>query len=258
MMHFARRMLSGFGRGLRVGLVAIGALAFTGSVIAVADYSLTQGSGTTFASLVISSKHYVAHVLCDATLGESQCQAVNASGSAQVDWTTGSQAHADLTAATPCLNATTSTTNSYSNTQTNPFNCDLHGNLYVSVGSGDPCLAGAKSGAPINLTASGQVITGTASKKTYICSIDIVSATAQNIALVEGTGSTCATNIFGLAGGTTAATGWNLSANGGLTKGGGVGTVYSPSADANATAANVCLLLSSTGQTSGQITYVQQ
>ena len=28
--------------------------------------------------------------------------------------------------------------------------------------------------------------------------------------------------------------------------------------DANATAANVCILLSSTGQTSGQITYVQQ
>ena len=124
---------------------------------------------------------------------------------------------------------------------------------------GDPCWAtNSKSGAAINLTASGQVITGTASKKTWICSIDIVSATAQNIALVEGTGTTCATNIFGLAGGTTAATGWNLAANGGLTKGSGVGTVISPSADANATAANVCLLLSGTGQTSGQITYVQQ
>jgi hypothetical protein len=126
-------------------------------------------------------------------------------------------------------------------------------------GTGDACnSAAAKSGAPISLTASAQVITGTASKKTYICSIDLVSATAQNIALVEGTGTTCATNIFGLAGGTTAATGWNFAANGGLTKGSGNGTVYSPSADTNATAANVCLLLSSTGQTSGQITFVQQ
>jgi len=88
--------------------------------------------------------------------------------------------------------------------------------------------------------------------------LDITSATAQNIALVEGTGSVCATNIFGLAGGTTAATGWNLAANGGLTKGAGSGTIYSPSADTNATAANVCLLSSSTGQISGQITYVQQ
>ncbi len=122
----------------------------------------------------------------------------------------------------------------------------------------DPCSQISKSGGVINLTASGQIITGTAAKKTYICSVHFVSATAQNIALVEGTGSTCATNIFGLAGGTTAATGWNLSANGGMTLGSGLGTVVSPSADSNATAANVCLLLSGSGQTSGQITYVQQ
>lgn len=124
--------------------------------------------------------------------------------------------------------------------------------------AGDPCLGSAKSGGVINLTASGQVITGTASKKTYICALNLVSATAQNIALVEGTGTTCATNIFGLAGGTTAATGWNLAANGGHNEGSGVGTVISPSADTNATAANVCLLLSGTGQTSGQVAYVQQ
>src|SRR6185312_15157443 len=95
----------------------------------------------------------------------------------------------------------------------------------------DPCFGQQKSGATISLTASGQVITGTAGKKTYICSIDVVSATAQNVALVEGTGTTCATNIFGLAGGTTAATGWNFAANSGLVKGSGIGTVYSPSAD---------------------------
>jgi len=132
------------------------------------------------------------------------------------------------------------------------------GTAVIGFTTNDPCGQATKLGASINLTASGQVITSTSAKKTYICSIDITSATAQNIALVEGTGSTCATNIFGLAGGTTAATGWNFAANGGLTKGSGVGTVYSPSADTNAAAANVCLLLSSTGQTSGQITYVQQ
>lgn len=139
------------------------------------------------------------------------------------------------------------------------YNDDGSGNCIPSVQpSLDPCSTQTKLGAPINLTASGQVITGTASKKTYICSLDVVSATTQNIALVEGTGSVCATNIFGLAGSTTAATGWNLAANGGLTKGSGDGTVYSPSADTNASAANVCLLLSGTGQTSGQITYVQK
>lgn len=118
----------------------------------------------------------------------------------------------------------------------------------------DPCKRGAKTRFTINLTASGQIITGTASKKTYICDLDIVTATAQNIALVEGTGTTCATGTAGMAGGTTAATGWNFAANGGLTKGNGDGAVFS--AD-SAAADNVCLLLSGSGQTSGNGHYVQ-
>lgn len=73
-----------FGRGLRNGLVAIGALAFAGGIIAVADYTATQGTGLTFASLVISAKHYAAFVLCDATAGESQCSAVKAGNTAIV------------------------------------------------------------------------------------------------------------------------------------------------------------------------------
>ena len=144
---------------------------------------------------------------------------------------------------------------------------DLSGNLYISpqqaggalLSTSDPCgPQNTKIGAPINLTASGQVITGTASKKTYVCAIDVVPAAAQNIALVEGTGTTCATNIFGLAGGTTAATGWNFQLGGGIARGSGNGTVYSPSGDTNATAANVCLLIAGAGQVSGQISYVQQ
>jgi hypothetical protein len=99
-------------------------------------------------------------------------------------------------------------------------------------------------GAPINLTASGQVIAGTSAKKTYICSFDLVSATAQNIALVEGTGSTCATNIYGLVGGTTAATGWNLAANGGLTKGNGGGTISSRGMGIAGRRINVCVYCS--------------
>jgi hypothetical protein len=118
----------------------------------------------------------------------------------------------------------------------------------------DPCKRGAKTRFTINLTASGQIITGTSSKKTYICDFDLVTATAQNIALVEGTGTTCATGTAGMAGGTTAGTGWNFAANGGLTKGNGDAAVFS--AD-SANADNVCLLLSGTGQTSGSGHYVQ-
>ena len=68
-------------RGLRNGIVAIGALAFVGTAIALgANYTVTQGSGTTFASLVISTVNYAANVLCDATAGTAQCAAVNSSG----------------------------------------------------------------------------------------------------------------------------------------------------------------------------------
>ncbi len=195
-----------------------------------ANYQATQGSGTTFGSLVVSAINYAQQLVCDPTT-PAQCMAINASG--QI---TEANSAAQLTALQSAQPA---------------------GTNRIGYTSDDPCTQLTKSGAPFSLTASGQVITGTSSKKTYICSIDLISATAQNIALVEGTGSTCATNIFGLAGGTTAATGWNLAANGGLTKGSGNGTVYIGSGDANVLAANVCLLLSSTGQTSGHITYVQ-
>jgi hypothetical protein len=75
-----RKLIELIGRGLKHGLVAIGALAFIGSVIALADYTATQGSGITFASVVISAKHYTAQVLCDFVAGESQCAQVDSSG----------------------------------------------------------------------------------------------------------------------------------------------------------------------------------
>ena len=81
-----------------------------------------------------------------------------------------------------------------------------------------------------------------------------MTATAQNIALVEGTGTTCGTGTAGMAGGTTAATGWNFAANSGLVKGAGSNWVFKTATAAD----NVCLLLSSTGQTSGSVRYVQQ
>lgn len=121
----------------------------------------------------------------------------------------------------------------------------------------DPCQQTAKLTVSINQTSNTQIFAGTASKKTYVCHIHIVTATAQNVALVEGTGTVCATNIYGLAGGTTAATGWNFSANSGIALGSGLASVITPSGDTNATAANVCILQSGSGQLSGVITYVQ-
>lgn len=120
--------------------------------------------------------------------------------------------------------------------------------------NGDPCSINLRVSVPINLAASGQLITGATAKQTYICAIEFVTGAAQNIALVEGTGSVCGTNTAGMAGGATAATGWNLAINQAV-------WLDTPNAwtIATATAAdNVCLLLSGVGQTSGFIQYVQQ
>jgi hypothetical protein len=104
----------------------------------------------------------------------------------------------------------------------------------------------------ISQTAGTQLITGTASERVYICSIQLITATAQNIALVDGTGTVCDTGATGLLGGATAATGWNFAANGGIALGNGQSAVMK-SATANH---YLCLLTSTATQLSGTIAYV--
>ena len=121
----------------------------------------------------------------------------------------------------------------------------------------DPCQVNTKSYANINGTAGATIITGTASKKIYVCSLVLVTATAQNINLVSGTGTVCGTGttaMLGLSGGTTAATGWNLSANGGLTLGSGGFSLGQTQNNAD----NLCMLTCSTGQITGGLSYVVQ
>ena len=69
-----------FGRAAQVVIVAIIAVAIIATPFAIANYTATQGTGTTFASVVISSTHYFAQLICDATVGQTQCAAVNSSG----------------------------------------------------------------------------------------------------------------------------------------------------------------------------------
>ncbi len=102
---------------------------------------------------------------------------------------------------------------------------------------------------PINQTASTDLITST--NKLHICGMLIVSATAQSISLVEGTGTVCATGIAALMGGTTAAAGMALAANGGFTH-----TAERAFMITQTTADHLCLLQSGAGQVSGFISYV--
>jgi len=120
----------------------------------------------------------------------------------------------------------------------------------------DPCKAQTKLYVSINQTANAQLVSGTSSKKIYVCSIHVVVAAATNIALVEGTGSVCATGTSGLGGfgGATAATGWNFAANGGIVLGSGEAAVGAEIT----TGDNLCMLNSGSGQVSGGISYVVQ
>jgi hypothetical protein len=120
----------------------------------------------------------------------------------------------------------------------------------------DPCQAQAKSYASINQTANAQLAAGATSKKIYVCSIHVVVAAATNVALVEGTGSVCASGTAGVngLGGATAATGWNFASNGGIALGNGDSSVGAEGTSGD----NLCLFNSGSGQVSGGISYVVQ
>jgi len=121
----------------------------------------------------------------------------------------------------------------------------------------DPCESLAKSYVKISVTANTQLITGTSGKQTYFCSMNVGAAAPVNVAIVEGTGSTCGTGTLGtVSGGATAATGWNFAANGGLTYGDGRAAVGATATGGGG--ANVCIFVSAAVQVSGNIGYVQQ
>lgn len=128
--------------------------------------------------------------------------------------------------------------------------------LRVVMATPDPCAAGfTPVGLPatVSIATSTTVITGTTGQHVYICGINLgPMGTATNIALVSGTGTLCATSIAGLAGGTTAANGWNFAANGGINQGYAHEYVYRTSA----TGQNICLILSAANQVPGSIKYV--
>jgi hypothetical protein len=131
---------------------------------------------------------------------------------------------------------------------------------YVSNGTSwvrqqpDPCDGASKIAVPINIATATttQLVAASASNSVYICSLNIgPTAGAQNIALIEDDTAACASPTAGMAGGITAASGWNLPANGTVTIGSGTATV----AKTAATNRYVCLISSAATQTSGVLMY---
>lgn len=95
------------------------------------------------------------------------------------------------------------------------------------------------------------LVTGVSGRHVVITSLDLLTGAANNVALISGTGATCGTGTTGIAGGTTAANGYNFAANGGIVKGVGLGMVYRTTA----TGDNICVVTSSVGPLAGSLTY---
>jgi hypothetical protein len=118
----------------------------------------------------------------------------------------------------------------------------------------DPCATKLTTPLPISVTANTQLVAAVGGQHVYVCHINLVVGAATNVGIVAGTGSTCATSTAGVFGGATAATGWNMAANGGIVVGDGGRTVGRTETAGDA----LCIFVSAANQTSGSIMYVQQ
>lgn len=137
----------------------------------------------------------------------------------------------------------------------NAFVTNSNANGPVVQASGSPIVFATDQTGPctgiisVNQTASADLLTSVA--KLNICTIILISATAQNISLVEGTGSVCATGIAALIGGTTASLA--VAANSGFSA-----PAPFPWLKTKTTADHLCLLQSGVGNVSGIITYLDR
>lgn len=117
----------------------------------------------------------------------------------------------------------------------------------------DPCSGVAKTYLPVNIaSATTTEITPSlagASTHYYVCAINLVASAADNVALVDDDTDNCGSVTSGLAGGTSAGSGWNLGANGGLAQGNGDSSIMKT----NGTNRVLCLVTSSAAQLSGTI-----
>jgi hypothetical protein len=109
--------------------------------------------------------------------------------------------------------------------------------------------------APFSSASSFQVITaGNANMFVYVCNFGTGSIGGSTYSIVEGTGTTCATNTKAMFGGTTAATGMGLAANGTFEMGSGIGPLLKTAVAGD----NVCFIVAGTGPLAGSMVFVQQ
>jgi hypothetical protein len=93
-------------------------------------------------------------------------------------------------------------------------------------------------------------VTGVSGRHVRICHINMVAAGTQNVGIISGTGGTCGTGTGAIVG-TTAATGYNWTAQTGISAGNGLGTIMRTVAAGD----SVCIITSAAVQLSGVISY---
>jgi hypothetical protein len=236
------RMIFAMGRGLRLigralgvaGRATVALVGVCGVVAALANYTMTQGSGTNFGSIVVSTVHYVQMLVCDPTT-PANCGGVKAGNTAATTDVAQVVSDPNVVAA---INASIPA-----------------GTARIGYVSDDPCNSKIKLNAPFSTTSGGPVslIALSGSTVIYVCSISAITDTAIKLSFIDGTGGSCAAAQHAIWGSTTAASGMSLAANGGFTQGSGNGSVGVTTA-----ASALCLLQSGTSLVAGNVTYVQQ
>ena len=129
------------------------------------------------------------------------------------------------------------------------------GTWTVTTLAADPCVFNTKTNIAISYqtTTSLQLVGLSTGKLIYVCSLALIGSTATVFSLTSGIGTACATSTAAVMGSSTATNGISLAANGGLTLGGGAGTVAIAPASSE-----LCIIQSGAGNLSGNITVVQQ
>jgi len=117
----------------------------------------------------------------------------------------------------------------------------------------DPCSSGTKINVAMSETAPAIIVPGMGTSRIYVCFLFLASAGAQNISLVEGSGTVCVTNQAVLIGG-PGGTGPPTQASGSWALGSGAATITFTATPGD----DVCLLQSLSGLVAGNMIYVRQ
>lgn len=183
-----KKLIFGIGRFLgAAGRATVALVGVCGVVAALANYTMTQGVGTTFGSLVVSSVHYIQTMVCDPTT-PANCGGVKAGNTAAV---------ADVAQVVSDPNVVAAINGPIPGCAAAPCLTTI-GNIGIDPSSGASAPAEAFLALPATTTTQIVALSGTT--KTYVTSRLLFSGGTVNVTFKYGTGSNCGTGTTTLDG----------------------------------------------------------